>query len=577
MQHIQKKWILRKAENAIVNELQREMGIHRTLCELLERRGVHSIENAQQFFQPDVNQLHDPFLMKDMQTAVERLSTAIENKEKILIYGDYDVDGTTSVAMMYHFLSQHHKHLSYYIPDRYSEGYGVSMQGIEFAHQNGFTLMIAIDCGINAIEQVEKAKTLGVDFIICDHHLTKEKLPEAIAVLDPKRQDCPYPFKELSGCGVAFKLIQGYLKYKKMPTKALNEVLDFLVVSIACDIVPIIGENRTLAYFGLKKINSEPSSGLRALIGMNKRNFPLSISDIVFGIGPSINAAGRLADAKLAVRLLLSNEKRVALMLSEELHHKNEKRKDLEYQIIRAAMAQFENQDNWQAKKSIVVYEENWHKGVVGIVASKLVDKFQRPSIVLTESNGQVVGSARSVSGYDVHRAIESCEAHLVNFGGHKYAAGLTMNKENLPHFKNDFEAFISQTITKKELTPTQYIDGEIDLQDITPEFLQHLAQFSPFGPHNRRPVFLTRNVSVSGTMKILKDLHLKFSAQQADSKTFECIGFGMSGLQDLVAQPSFDMCYVIEEQHWKGKKRIQLRLKDIKRPADSPPKELPF
>lgn len=575
--HMQKEWIIRTAKSSTVNELQRETGIHRTLCELLERRGVHSTEMVQSFFQPDAQQLHDPFLMKDMQAAVERLNTAIENEEKILIYGDYDVDGTTSVAMMFHFLNQYHQHLSYYIPDRYSEGYGVSMQGVEFAHQNDFTLMIAIDCGINAITQVEKAKHLGIDFIICDHHLPKEKLPNAIAVLDPKRSDCAYPFKELSGCGVAFKLIQGFLKYKNLPTKALNEVLDFLVVSIACDIVPIIGENRTLAHFGLKKINSSPSSGLRALINTNKRTFPLSVSDIVFGIGPSINAAGRLADAKLAVRMLLANDKKVALMLSKELHHKNEKRKDFEYQITRAAIAQFENQHHWQAKKSIVVYGEDWHKGVVGIVASKLVDKFQRPSIVLTESNGQVVGSARSVSGYDVHRAIESCESLLVNFGGHKYAAGLTMIKESLPNFKHDFETYVSQTITEKELTPTQYIDGEIDFQDITSEFLKLLAQFAPFGPHNRRPVFLTRNVSTTGTTKILKDLHLKFSVSQAKSKTFECIGFGMSGLQDVVAEPSFDMCYVIEESYWKGKKRIQLRLKDVKLPADSPPKELPF
>lgn len=572
-----KEWIIRKSDNIVVNQLQRALGIHRTLCELLERREVHSAKMVQEFFEPNVSNLHDPFLMKDMNAAVQRLDRAIENDEKILIYGDYDVDGTTSVAMMFHFLNQHHKNLNYYIPDRYKEGYGVSMQGINYAHENGFTLMIAIDCGINAIVQVQKAKSFGIDFIICDHHLPKEQLPNAIAVLDPKRSDCSYPFKELSGCGVAFKLIQGYLQYKNLPTKALNEVLDFLVVSIACDIVPIIGENRTLAHFGLKKINRQPSSGLRALIDANRRYFPLSISDIVFGIGPSINAAGRLADAKLAVRMLLANEKKVALMLAKELHHKNEKRKDFEYQITRAAIAQFKNQNNWQDLKSIVVYGEDWHKGVVGIVASKLVDKFQRPSIVLTKSNEQIVGSARSVSGYDIHQAIEHCESLLVNFGGHKYAAGLTMNQENLANFKNDFENYVSQTITQKELTPTQYIDGEIDLQDITPEFLKSLAQFAPFGPHNRRPVFLTRNVSVTGTSKILKDLHLKFSAQQGNSKAFECIGFGMSGLQDIINAPHFDMCYVIEESQWKGKKRIQLRLKDVKLPTDSPKRELPF
>ncbi len=562
---MEKEWIVKKTELEIVSQLQDELGIGRTFCELLAQRGISTFEEAKQFFRPNVADLHDAFLMKDMEAAVLRLDKAIAQGEKILIYGDYDVDGTTSVALMYRFLSQHHKALDYYIPDRYKEGYGVSMEGIDFAHQNGFSLIIAIDCGINAIAQVEKANSLGIDFIICDHHLPKEKLPDAVAILDPKRSDCDYPFKELSGCGVAFKLIQGYLQYKNLPAKALNGLLDLLVVSIACDIVPIVGENRILAHFGLKMLNTRPSAGLKALIGANARSFPLSISDIVFGIGPSINAAGRLADAKLAVRMLLASDKKVAFQLAEELKHKNEKRKDFEYEITRAAIHQFQNQPDWLSQKSIIVFGQDWHKGVVGIVASKLVDKFQRPAIVLTESNGLIVGSARSVSGYDVHQAIENCEEHLINFGGHRYAAGLTMAKESLPQFRLDFEKFVSETITEQQLTPSLSIDAELRFDEITPKFLRILNQFAPFGPHNRRPVFVTREAKAVGSTKVLKDLHLKFSVAQTDSKRFETIGFGMSYAKNLIHEAPFDLCYVIEESHWKGKKRIQFRLKDIK------------
>jgi len=560
-----KEWIIQSVEEEKVNELHEALGIDRMFCELLVQRGIYTFEAAKVFFRPDVAHLHEPFLMKDMDAAVLRLDSAIQKNERVLIYGDYDVDGTTSVAMMYRFLSQHHESLDYYIPDRYSEGYGISMQGIDYAQQNGFSLIIAIDCGINAIAQVEKATSYGIDFIICDHHLPKEILPKAVAVLDPKRSDCDYPFKELSGCGVAFKLIQGFIQYKKLPSSSLNELLDLLVVSIACDIVPVIGENRTLAHFGLKMLNARPSSGLRALIDANKRNYPLSISDIVFGIGPSINAAGRLADAKLAVRMLLATDKKVALHLAQELKHKNEKRKDFEYEITQAAIYQFTHQANWEDLTSIVVFGKDWHKGVIGIVASKLVDKFQRPAIVLTASNGKIVGSARSVSGYDVHQAIQHCEQYLINFGGHRYAAGLTMAEEQFSNFKANFEKYVHETITKKQLTPSQHIDNTLRLEQITPKFLRILHQFAPFGPHNRRPIFVSRGVQTKGKSRVLKELHLKFSVKQEESARFDCIGFGMAYAKDYTDEINFDICYVIEESTWKGKKRKQLRIKDIK------------
>lgn len=560
-----KKWMLNQPDEGIVKHLETVLGIDRISCQLLARQGISTFEAAKDFFRPDIKNLHDPFLMKDMEKAVNRLTKAIELNENILIYGDYDVDGTTSVAMMYQFLSNHHQHLEYYIPDRYREGYGISMAGIDYAKQNGINLIIAIDCGINAIQPVQKAKELGIDFIICDHHLPKETLPDAVAILDPKRKDCSYPFKELSGCGVAFKLIQAYLQKHQLPTKELNELLDLLVISIACDIVPIVGENRILAHFGLKKLNTQPRSGIRALIHVHQRNYPFSISDIVFGIGPSINAAGRLSDAKLSVRLLLANDKKVALHLAEELKHKNDKRKDFEYEITRAAMYQVIQHPDWEKRASIVVFGEDWHKGVVGIVASKLVDKFHKPAIVLTESNGQIIGSARSVRGFDVHEAIQSCEKHLINFGGHKYAAGLTIKKLAFEDFKVDFEKAVANSIKEEDLIPKEFVSAYLDFNEITPKFLRILKQFAPFGPSNRRPVFVTKGVKNTGRSKVLKNEHLRLDVQQADKKGFQGIGFSLGSKFDIVEKEDFDICYVIEENVWKGKKRLQLRVKDIR------------
>ncbi len=564
MHHQAKEWKINEADSAIVAHLEEVLKLDPFFCKLLVQRGIKTFEEAKQFFRPDISQLHDPFLMKDMEKAVIRLNRAIEFDEKILIYGDYDVDGTTSVAMMYEFLKEFHPHLEYYIPDRYKEGYGVSMEGVDYAKQNGITLIISIDCGINAIKQVEHAKTLGIDFIICDHHLPKVDIPAAIAVLDPKRPDCNYPFKELSGCGVAFKLMQAYLKHHNLPTTPLNKGLDLLAISIACDIVPIIGENRILAHFGLKKLNQQPRSGLRALVRELGREYPFSISDIVFGIGPSINAAGRMSDAKLAVQLLLATDKKVGGHLAKELKNKNDKRRVFEGEITIAAKEQVTRPNDWNTKKSIVVYDKDWHKGVIGIVAAKLVDEFHRPSIVFTESNGLIVGSARSIKGFNVHQAIQQSEELLVNFGGHQYAAGLTLNPKDLDQFKTEFETSVSQTINKKDLVPIQYIDAELHFSDITPKFLRILKQFAPFGPSNRRPIFASYRVVDQGHSKVLKEKHLRLDATQG-KKRFTGIGFNMNEHFEIVNNQTFDVCYVIEENTWRGRKRIQLRLKDVK------------
>lgn len=562
-----KKWQFKPHDPKIATHLQEVLGIDPIFCQLLAQRGITTYEAAKAYFRPNIADLHDPFLMKDMNNAVVRLQQAIHNQENILIYGDYDVDGTTSVAMMYEFLNDHHAGLDYYIPDRYKEGYGISMQGIDYAKQNNVQLIIAIDCGINAVKQIAHASTLGIDFIICDHHLPASELPKAVAVLDPTRSDCDYPYKKLSGCGVAFKLMQGFLQHNQLPTSALNRALDLLVVSIACDIMPMTGENRILAHFGLKQLNRQPRSGFRALIHVLGREFPFSISDVVFGIGPSINAAGRLADARLAVRLLLAKDKKVALHLAQELKFKNDKRKDFEREITKEAINQVEHQENWQQLPAIVVYEPSWHKGVIGIVASKLVDRYHRPSIVLTLSNEQVVGSARSIRGIDVHEAIDKCSEWLVNFGGHQHAAGLTLLPEHLVHFRKQFENIIQQQIQQQQLdtTPIQHIDAPLDFEQITPSFLNILKQFAPFGPQNRRPVFASKGVRDAGRTKVLKGNHLSLDVQQKGALRMKGIGFGLGDVYNDLQQPSFEMCYVIEEDTWKGRQRTRLRAKDIR------------
>lgn len=569
---IEKQWINIAADEQIVNHLQETLKIHQIFCRLLVQRGITTYDEAKLFFRPQLTHLHDPFLMKDMENAVIRLEKAIQNQEKILLYGDYDVDGTTSVAMMYSFLKNHHQHLDYYIPHRYKEGYGISFQGIDYAAENGFSLVIAMDCGIKAMDKIEYAKAKNIDFIICDHHLPEAKVPEAVAVLDPKQADCNYPYKELSGCGVAFKLVQAYVEKNDLDFKEVTDLLDLLMVSIACDIVPITGENRVLAYFGLQYLNDYAREGLRALISMANRSYPLSISDVVFGIGPMINAAGRLSDAKNAVKLLLSEDKTEAKDNAEKLKYENVKRKAFEQGITAEAIQQFEAISNWKALKTVVLYDADWHKGVIGIVASRMVETFHRPTIILSKSDDKIVGSARSVHGFDIHDAIKECEDLLTNFGGHQYAAGLTMPLENLELFQQKFEKVVSERITEEHLIPKMKISATLDFKYLKHDrFWKILKQFAPFGPQNMRPVFRTSNVIAAAGSKVLKEKHLKLKIQQRESEEnlspiHDAIAFNMGGLYPyLISKNPFELCYTIEENNWKGRSTLQLNVKDLK------------
>jgi len=563
---MKKRWKLIPTDESEVRQLQEALKIHPIFCQLLVQRGIKTFEEAKSFFRPELSHLHDPFLMKDMEAALLRLEKAIQDEERILLYGDYDVDGTTSVALLYSFLKNHHSKLDYYIPDRYKEGYGISMQGIDFAKQNGISLIIAMDCGIKANKQVEKAKTLGIDFIICDHHLPEGQLPRAAAVLDPKRPDCAYPYKELSGCGVAFKLAQAFVQKNELPFETLTELLDFLVISIASDIVPMTGENRVLAFYGLKKLNRTQRPGLKALIAESQRLAPLNINDIVFGLGPMINAAGRLADAQQAVRLMLSNEKHLAFENARILNQRNEKRKEYDLLIAEEAKMLFRQFSGWQNRKSIVLYQPHWHKGIVGIAASRLVEQFHRPTIILTESNGMAVGSARSIRGFNVYEALKGCDDLLVNFGGHFYAAGMTLESERVSSFRERFESIVSETIEPEMLTPEVEISTLLSLKEITPKFWRILKQFAPFGPGNRSPVFASKNVQDIGYSKLLKGNHLRLSVKQGDSSPIYGVAFGRGDAFEKVrTRKPFHICYKLEENNWEGRQSIQLMVKDLK------------
>ena len=500
-----------------------------------------------------------------MDSAVERLDKAIKNNEPILLYGDYDVDGTTAVALSYSFLSKYHSKLDYYIPDRYKEGYGVSMQGVDYAQQNGIRLIIAMDCGIKAIDQVAEAKQRGIDFIICDHHLPYEHLPDAIAVLDPKRSDCNYPYKELSGCGVVFKLIQAFAKYRDIDNAEWIELLDILAISIACDIVPITGENRVLAHYGLKALNRTNRIGLKALIEISKRQLPMTISNIVFGIGPMINAAGRLADAKLAVKLLLANNKTIAYEYARMLYQKNKLRQEFEKNIVYEAKEMYVAEAGWEEKKSVVLFNPSWHKGVVGIAAAKMVDHFYKPSIILTESNNKLVGSARTTRGFDIHNAIKQCDDLLENFGGHKHAAGLTLKKENLASFQKAFESVVASQINGEQQVPEIPIASTLEINKINDKFFSLLKQFAPFGPSNRNPVFVSTNLKDSGYSKLLKGNHLRLSLRQGEGTHISGIAFGQGDFYETIKSSPFHLCYNITENHWNGKRSLQLQVKDIR------------
>jgi single-stranded-DNA-specific exonuclease len=563
---MQKRWAEKEVTNQkAIRELMQSLQIEEVLASLLVKRGITTFEDARCFFRPDLCHLHDPFLMRDMEKAILRIEQAIQAEEKILIYGDYDVDGTTSVALVYSFLRKYHKHLDYYIPDRYKEGYGISFQGVDHANENGYSLIIALDCGIKSVDKVDYANSLNIDFIICDHHTPGSILPEAVAVLDPKRNDCEYPYKELSGCGIGFKLVQAYAQKNDIPFEDICCYLDLVAVSIASDIVPLTGENRVLAWFGLKKLNESPCSGLSALIELSGKK-QYTITDVVFMIGPRINAAGRIDDAKHSVSLLIADDEVAARTQSLAINIKNTERKEFDSSITEQALAMLDNDPTQIERKTTVVYQEDWHKGVIGIVASRLTEKYYRPTIVLTNSNGHAAGSARSVIGFDLYEALCSCSDLLEQFGGHKYAAGLTMKPENIPAFQQRFEEVVSRTIPPELLIQEISIDATIELKDINGKLFRILNQFAPFGPLNMAPIFLTKNVQLKGPASIVGNNHLKLCICQNDSASFECIGFNLGKYFPLLQKGvPFNICYSIEENIWKDKRSVQLNVKGIR------------
>ena len=575
MEH-NKKWEIRPVtDQTAVRELSSELGVDPVLASLLVQRGVTTFEGARAFFRPSLEKLHDPFLMKDMDKAVARVERAIDRGEKILVYGDYDVDGTTAVSLVYLFLKRLTPSVGTYIPDRYDEGYGVSTKGIDWAEENGYKLIITLDCGIKAIERVAYAASKGIDMIICDHHLPEDELPAAVAVLDPKREDCHYPFDDLSGCGVGFKLVQAYAQSHGIEFETLEPLLDLLAVSIASDLVSVMGENRILAHYGLKRLNENPCEGLKAMITLSGLECGhLTIDDIVFKIGPRINAAGRMESGGVAVKLLTATDERTAIAAAEEINRYNTQRKDIDRQNTQEALDMVEKGKCLSFGNATIVYNPSWHKGVVGIVASRLVEAYFKPTIVLTKSNGFVSGSARSVPGFDLYEAIESCADLLENFGGHLYAAGMTLREENLPEFCQRIEKFISGKIIPQMQTPVVSIDSKISFAQITPKFLRILKQFQPFGPENAMPVFLTENIYDNGNGRKVgaEGGHLKLELIEEDNpgRHISAIGFNMAGSFDYIkAGNPFDVCYSIVENYYRGNSNMQLRIRDIRERED--------
>lgn len=564
---MEKRWVQAVQGNKETTDLlAQQLNIDQSLAQILVQRGISSFEEAKDFFRPQMAQLHDPFLMKDMDKAISRIELALSNHEKILVYGDYDVDGTTSVALTYSFFSQFTENIEYYIPDRHKEGYGISTQGIDYAHKNGQSLIIALDCGIKSVDKVAYANTLGIDFIICDHHLPGDELPAATALLDPKRADCSYPFKELAGCGIGFKLAQAYCLQHQLPAEKYEQYLDLVMVSIAADIVPVEDENRILAYHGLVKLNRNPCMGLKALMDISGRNKDYTLTDVVFVLAPRINAAGRMDHANEAVKMLLCEEDSLALSQSEFINQQNTERKTSDQNITAEALALIAECDILIHKKTTVVYHESWNKGVIGIVASRLTEKYYRPTIVLTESNGLLTGSARSVAGFDLYEALVGCEDLLVQFGGHKFAAGLTMKPENIDAFSDRFEQIVAATITEDLLCPEIKIDTEIQFAQIDGKFQRIISQMAPFGPHNPAPIFVTHGVTLATKPYVVATKHLKLNIKQQNSVIFESIGFGLAEFETLLQfdQP-FSICYTIEENIWKEQRRLQLNIKGIK------------
>ena len=563
---IQKRWTYLEADETLVSELQKQLKIHPVICKLLVLRGITSFEDAKEFFRPSLSKLHNPFLMKDMDVAIERIEKAIRNNESILIYGDYDVDGTTAVSLVYSFFKEIYQQVGYYIPDRYSEGYGISFQGIDFASENKYSLIIALDCGIKALDKVEYAKAKNIDFIICDHHLPGETLPDAVAVLDPKRKDCSYPFDELSGCGIGFKLIQAYAEKNNILSEKIYDQLDLVAISIASDLVPITGENRILAKFGTDRINSNPRAGIKALMSELKLSRDLDITDLVFIIGPRINAAGRLAHGSEAVTLLIEDDYDKAIEKTKKVQQNNTDRKTLDKDITEEAFALIDNDEIMIARKSTVLYQEHWHKGVIGIVASRLIEKYHRPTIVLAASNGKAVGSGRSVPGFDLHEAIEACSEHLIQFGGHKYAAGLTIELDKINDFSVQFDKVVTERILDEQLIPQIEVDAEIELTDINEKFFNIVEQMGPFGPGNMRPNFVTKDVYDTGYSKVLNGNHLKLNILKDGQDPRNGIGFGMGDYMNILqTKETFDICYQLYANIWNGQTKIEFKLKDLR------------
>ena len=550
-------------------KLAKKTGIHPTLCKLLLERGINTPAEVKQFFRPQLSELHDPFLMKDMDKAVDRLNQAMGRKERILVYGDYDVDGTTAVALVYKFIQQFYSNIDYYIPDRYEEGYGVTIKGVDYASSTNVKLIIVLDCGIKAVEEIAYAKEKGIDFIICDHHVPDEVLPPAVAILNAKQPHATYPYKHLSGCGVGFKFMQAFAANNGIDFHQLTPLLDLVAVSIASDIVPIMGENRVLAYHGLKQLNANPSVGLRAIIeicGLTDRD--ITVSDIVFKIGPRINASGRIQNGGEAVELLIEKDFSTALEKANQINQYNETRKDLDKQMTEEANQLVDHLEGLAERKSIVIFNEEWHKGVIGIVASRLTELYFRPAVVLTRTDDMATGSARSVSGFDVYKAIEHCRNLLENFGGHTYAAGLSMKVTNVEEFSRRFEEYVSEHILPEQTCPTMNIDAEIDFKDITPKFFSDLKKFNPFGPDNPKPTFCTHNVYDYGTSKVVGRDQEHIKLELVDNKSnnvMNGIAFGQSSQARYIkSKRSFNICYSIEENtHKRGE--VQLQIEDIK------------
>lgn len=563
----EKRWTLKPAEQDSVNQIFKALNIHPALCRILALRGVKDYDSAKAFFRPELSHLHDPYLMKGMDKAVQRITEAIEWNERVLIYGDYDVDGTTSVAVVYSFLRKQYKgQLEYYIPHRYREGYGVSKEGIDYAHANGFSLLITLDCGIKSAELIAYAQSLGIDVIVCDHHTPDETLPPALAILNPKQVDCPYPYKELSGCGIGFKLITALALRWNLPEEEVLQYLDLVATSIAADIVPIDGENRVLAFYGVKKVNENPSLGIKVLKEMAGVTRTLSVADLVFVIGPRVNAAGRMDDARKAVELFIEPDPEKIQALADALQSDNIDRKEVDKNITEEALALIQGDDAMTARKSTVLYQEHWHKGVVGIVASRLIDYYYRPTIVLTLSNDKVTGSARSVSGFNIYEAIHACRDLLENYGGHFYAAGMTMHPDNVTEFVEKFEEVVSQSIPPELLIPEIEIDAEILLSDIKPAFYNIIKQFEPFGPTNLRPVFITKRVyDYQGYSRVVKEQHIKFVVHQHKGVIIDGIGFGMADKFDVVQKGAFDIVYTLDENEFNGTTKLQMKVVDVR------------